>query len=390
MPDPKATCGAALRVAIIGAGPVGLAAALGCLRRGFVPTVLEQANAPGASLRAYGPTRFFTPLSMNLPQALLALAPAPVDPDALLTAPALADLLGELARSPTLSPHVRCDHRVLRVTRHTWPRGENAGHPVRADMPFRLLVSGPQGETALEADVVLDASGTYGQPVPLVAVGVAFARDRTMRTLGALHERLEALAGRRVLLVGHGHSAANALGVLDALPDARRPSQVVWTVRTRNLRPCGTVPGDVLPERARVVDHANALAQRPPAWLRVERAADVLAFAPHDDALRVTLSAERSADVDFVIALIGYRPDLDVLSELPLEVSPATEGAAGLARALGNVADCLSVPKVAAADLASGEPRFYLIGTKSYGRAPTFLLQTGLAQLETILDGLLG
>jgi 2-polyprenyl-6-methoxyphenol hydroxylase-like FAD-dependent oxidoreductase len=49
-----------LRVAIVGAGPMGLCAALGCLRRGLQPIVLEAAPHVGASLRAFGPTRFFT------------------------------------------------------------------------------------------------------------------------------------------------------------------------------------------------------------------------------------------------------------------------------------------------------------------------------------------
>ncbi len=105
-------------------------------------------------------------------------------------------------------------------------------------------------------------------------------------------------------------------------------------------------------------------------------------------AYAIDLGGDRTARVDHVVALLGYRPDLAPLSELAVEISPATEGAMRSSRALANVTDCLSVPAVAPHDLASGEPRFHLVGAKSYGRAATFLLQTGYSQLETILVGL--
>jgi hypothetical protein len=120
----------------------------------------------------------------------------------------------------------------------------------------------------------------------------------------------------------------------------------------------------------------------------VERAATVESFAREESVVRVALSGGRVVEIEAVVALLGHRPDLAPLSELPLEVSPVTEGAMRLWRALANVTDCLSVPAVAPSDLASGEPRFHLVGGKSYGRARTFLLQTGYAQLETVLDHL--
>jgi hypothetical protein len=129
---------------------------------------------------------------------------------------------------------------------------------------------------------------------------------------------------------------------------------------------------------------ANALAAKPPAWLRMERRAQVLAIAPGS----VTLSGGRTIEADRVIALAGYRPDLSIVSELALDIAPATEGAGGIARKLANVTDCLATPTLSPADLASGEPGFHLVGAKSYGRARTFLLATGYAHVETILHGL--
>jgi hypothetical protein len=383
------------RLAVIGAGPVGLVAALGGARRGMDVTVLEQGEV-GASLRRWGPTRFFSPFSMNLPPwAAEFLGTRAPSPDALLTGPEFVDeALLPLARSAPLAGRVLSRSRVLSVGRSAMNRRDYAGHPLRGERPFRLLIEGPEGERILEADAVLDASGTLGNPAALglgggLVPGERSAGARLIRDLGTLHERLTKLAGRQVLLVGSGHSAANALGWLDTLAHRAPETRVVWASRALNLRPCTAVASDPLPERQRVVDLANQLAARPPGWLRVERRASIEALTrTPQGALSVALTGGRSAEVDAVIALTGYRPDLSFLSELALDIAPASEGSARLARALSSVTDCLSVPAVPPAALASGEDRFHLIGAKSYGRVSTFLLQTGHAQVETLLDAL--
>jgi thioredoxin reductase len=384
----------ARRLAVVGAGPIGLAAALGAVRRGLDVTVLER-DVPGAALRRWGPTRFFSPLSMNLPPGAAEVVGAALPPgDALLTGPELADhVLAPLAASAPLAGRVLAGHRVVAVGRAGMSRGAFPGHPVRGERAFRLLVETPAGERVFEADAVVDASGVYGQPNALgagglPAVGERAAAGRILRDLGALDAARGALAGRRVLVVGNGHSAAHAVGVLEAVAEGAPGTRVTWASRAPNQRPCVEVASDPLPERQRVVAHANDRAARPPAWLAVERRAQVEAIAVDTDgALRVSLSGGRAV-VDTIVSLTGYRPDLSFLSELALDIAPATEGAGRLARALAGVTDCLSAPAVLPADLASGEPRLYLAGAKSYGRASTFLLRAGYAQVETILDAL--
>jgi hypothetical protein len=121
----------------------------------------------------------------------------------------------------------------------------------------------------------------------------------------------------------------------------------------------------------------------------VERRASVEAIERREEGrLHVRISGGRSAVVDRIVSFTGFRPDSRHLSELQVDLSPVTEGGARLDRAIANVTDCLSVPRVTAADLESGEPGFFLIGARSYGRARTFLLQTGLRQVETILDSI--
>ena len=215
--------------------------------------------------------------------------------------------------------------------------------------------------------------------------------ERVIRDLGTFYDRLGSLGGKRVLVIGHGHSAAHAVMALDGLARAERGTRIVWAVRSGNRRPCLEVGCDPLPERAKVASGANALAERPPEYLRVERRAHVQRFETDRDGkdgatLVVTLTGGRRIEADAIVSLTGYRPDLEMLGELAVDISAVTEGAAGIARAMANVTDCLAAPAIGAGDLQSGEPGFYLIGAKSYGRARTFLLNNGYAQIAAILD----
>lgn len=359
---------------------------MGGARLGWDAIVLEQAGV-GENLRQWGPTRFFSPLDMNLPPGIK----CPLPGEAILTGAEFVDtVLEPMANSEALAGRVKTGYRVAFVGRDGMTRCDYPLHPVRAERGFRVLAEGPQGEEIFEAEAVIDASGTYGQPAWIGAGGVPAMGERALdgriiRNLGALDEQLNGLDGRSALLVGHGDSAANAIVRLNKL------SKVVWAVRTLNRRPCIEVACDPLPERQRVMAGANQLAMQPPGWLQVERRATVEALAARDNGqIAVNLSGGRQFLVDVVIALTGYRPDLSIVSELALRIDPVTEGAAGLARALANVTDCLSVPAVTPADLESGEPGFYLAGAKSYGRSRSFLLKAGYEQVKTILNRLNG
>ena len=378
---------------VVGAGPAGLAAALSASDRGFDVTVLEGEDV-GHALTSWGRTRFFSPLRMNLPaRALRLLGGALPGDDALLTGIEMVEgVLRPLAQSPPLAGRVRTRHRVMAIGRAGLSRSDFPGHPLRSERRFRVLAETPDGERVFEADIVLDASGV-ALPNPVGRGGIPAPGEKSLgygvlRDLGALDRSLESLAGRRVLLVGHGHSAANAILRLAEIGARDDSSRVIWAVRSRNRRPCVEIAGDPLPERRRVSAAANDLAEDPPPFLAVLRRAAVEAIEPAGEGARVSLTAGRVAEVDRVVSLTGYRPDWSFLSELPIEISPVTEGAGRLSRALANVTDCLSPPHVAPRDLESGEPRFYAIGSKSYGRSRAFLLRSGFAQTETILDSL--
>lgn len=380
-----------MRVVVIGAGPMGIAAAIGAADRGHDVTVLER-GAVGASLLTWGPTRFFSPLQMNVsPRMRELLGDAISDGDALLTGPEYVDrvLMPLIAREP-LRGRVRTGMNVIAIGRRGLTRGDYAGHPLRAERPFRILCA---NDETFDAEVVLDASG--GLTVPramgvggLPARGESRIERRPIRRLGELAAMRDALRGRTVFVLGDGHSAANAIGMLEELASEEPSTRVVWAVRSANRRPCEEVPHDPLPERQSVVERANALAETPPHFLRVERKAMIESVSQNNGHVVVALTGGRIIEADAVAAFTGYRPDDSFLSELTVEISPVTEGGARLYRAISCITDCLSVPPVTRQDLESGEPGYWFIGSRAYGRSNGFLLKTGLAQLETILESL--
>jgi thioredoxin reductase len=385
-----------MRVLVIGAGPMGIAAAIGAADRGCDVTVLERGE-PGASLRTWGATRFFSPLRMNVsPRMREILGTDLPDPEALLSGAEYAErVLVPLTERAPLRGRVRTGCRVVAIGRRGLTRTDYAGHPLRAERPFRILAScnATGQEEVFEAEVVLDASGGLTVPRPiglggLPARGESDLARRPIRTLGELASLRDEMRGKRILVVGDGHSAANAIGALEDLAREDAATRVIWAVRTPNRRPCEEVPNDPLPERSAVVARANALAETPPAFLTIERRAMIDSVAQTNGHATITLSGNRQVDADFIAAFTGYKPDPSFLSEMAVEISPVTEGGAALYRAISCITDCLSVPAVKPADLASGEPGFWFVGSRAYGRSRSFLLQTGFAQLEVVLDAL--
>ena len=393
----------ALPVAVVGAGPIGLAAAVHLLRRGAAPLVLEAGDGPGAAVRAWGHVRLFSPwrgLVDAAAAAFLAEAGwAAPDPDQLPTGRELVErYLEPLAALPALRDRIRYDTRVVSVARRGYDKLKTEG---RDTAPFVLRVRTPDGaETEVLARAVIDASGTYASPNPLGASGLPAAgepglADRVFYgipdVLGAHRARY---ARRRAAVVGSGHSAFNALLDLAALADEAPGTAITWIVRrAARGRLFGGEEQDELPAR-------GALGRR---VRRLVAAGRVRLVSLRITALRetpdgVVVQGEDAAGaaatlepVDELVATTGFRPDLAPLRELRLELDPALEAPVALAPLIDpNVHSCGTVPPHGASVLAHPEPGFYVVGMKSYGRAPTFLLLTGYEQVRSVAAALTG
>ena len=384
-----------LPVAVIGAGPVGLAAAAHLIARGEEPIVFEAGATVGAAMRSWGHVRLFSPWRYVIDEAARGLLTdtgwIEPDPDAYPTGDdVVAAYLQPLSETPALSSRIRLGHRVTAVTRVGFDKMKSDG---RDDAPFLLTVATADGrEEPVFAKAVIDASGTAERSNPRGAAGVPAIGERALRdrifygipdVLGAHRGRY---AGKRVLVVGSGHSAFNALLDLVDLADDVPGTEITWAVRRDADRLQNLFGGginDALPARGelgrRVQRLVDAGRLRMVTGFRLARLTDTaegIVAAGDDEAL---------PPVDEIVGATGFRPDLTILAELRLDLDPAVESPSTLAPLIDpNVHSCGSVPPHGEEELRQPEPGLYLVGMKSYGRAPTFLMLTGYEQVRSI------
>jgi thioredoxin reductase len=390
-----------LPVAVIGAGPVGLAAAAHLLEKGEEPVVFEAGPAVGAGVLAWGHVRLFSPWRYAVDAAAGRLLDgtgwSSPEPEAYPTGRDLVErYLRPLAETPALRSRVRLNTRVVRVARDGFDKMKTEG---RGAAPFLLTLEGPDGrEEPFFARAVIDASGTTATPNPLgasgtPAVGEAALGDRVFYGIpDVLGAHRADFAGKRVLVVGSGHSAFNALLDLVDLADEAPGTAITWAVRRPGDRLRTLFGGgidDALPARGelgarvrRLVDDGHL---RLVAGFRVARLTDT------PDGVLVAGDDEVLGPFDRIVATTGFRPDLSLMSELRLDLDPAVESPRALAPLIDpNVHSCGSVPPHGEAELRQPEEGAYVVGMKSYGRAPTFLMLTGYEQVRSIACALVG
>jgi len=387
------------RIAILGAGPIGLEAALAAAAHGHDFEVFEAAASVGGHVRRWSHVRMFTPWAMNVSPRMRAALPSAPDGAVLPTGGDLAgELLEPVAALPALRGRIRLNTRVLAVGREGLLKHEAVGEPRRAAAPLRLLVAGPAGaEAIVNADVVIDATGTYGNPNRLGDGGIGAVNerafeDRIERQLPAFEAQAERWAGRTILLTGAGHSAQSAAIELAEFARHAPGTRVVWAVR--NPAPeWGVVEGDPLPERAALGAAAARLAAGASAAITLRAGHVTEALHGRGDRIVVTLRNGRAEelDVDRILALNGGVGDDRLYRQLQVHECYATSGPMNLATALMGHAggDCLAVLPHGPETLRTPEPGFFILGAKSYGRHSQFLLRVGWQQVDDVFGALI-
>ncbi|MCM8749085.1 NAD(P)-binding domain-containing protein [Thermomicrobiaceae bacterium CFH 74404] len=392
----NATRRSSLPVVVIGAGPVGLAAAAHLAARGQSFLLLEAQPAVGWSARQWQHVRLFSPWKYNLdPLAAELLGRtgwvAPLA-DAHPTGGELVEqYLEPLAAHPAIAPHLRLRHRVLAVARQGRDRLLTTG---RSAAPFVVRVETPLGETDILARAVIDASGAVPNPLGasgLPAIGEEAMRHRIFYGIpDVLGQHRARYAGRRVLVVGSGHSAFNVLLDLVQLAAEEPGTSVMWAVRRDSL--AGRFGGgerDELPERGRLGQRAQAIVEQ--GLVKLVTGFRLTRIEETPDGLVAVGEGHSLAPVDEIVAATGFRPDLAPLRELRLSLDPITEAPVELAPLIDpNVHSCGTVPPHGFKELRHPEEGFFLLGLKSYGRAPTFLMRTGYEQARSVVAALTG
>ena len=389
------------KVAVIGAGPVGLAAGAHLLERGLTPIILEAGLEIADSVRQWSHVRLFSPWQYNIDNASQRLLDAvgwngPA-PDYYPTgAELIAGYLEPLAKRTELRKHIRTSSRVIDISRVGFDKVKTAG---RENAPFEIRYRNGAGLKSVLADAVIDASGTWNTPNSAGANGLSAIGENSASSkvaygmpdiLGRERSRYE---GRTVGVLGTGHFAVGSLIDLTQLASELASTRVIWLLRGDDpSKSFGGGANDKLAARGELgaeLSHAVAGGK-----IEVHIGFRVSHIAETADGLRIGAGSAccgRHLVVDQLIVATGFRPDFGFVGELRLSLDSALDCPPILAPLIDpNVHSCGTVRPHGARELAHPEPGFYIAGMKSYGRAPTFLMATGYEQVRSIAADIAG
>ncbi len=388
-------------VAIIGAGPVGLAAAAHALERGLVPTVLEAGPDVGHAMRQWGHVQLFSPWEFNVDKAASRLLAATgwnsPEPTVYPTGAELVQgYLEPLATRTVMKNHIQLAAKVTAISRVGFDKVKSRG---REDAPFEIRYQNGAGPKTMRADAVIDASGTWFSPNAAGANGLQAIGETKLasRIAYAMPDVLGAesgrYAGKTVAVLGAGHSAIGTLVDLVRLKERAPDTKVIWLLRgTDPEKSFGGGANDQLAARGDLGSEFGRLVRG--GLIEVEKGFGVTHIGEQGGKLRIGAGSAccgRHIMADELIVSTGFRPDMTFLRELRIALDPALECPPELAPLIDpNEHSCGTVRPHGARELSQPEPGLYFAGMKSYGRAPTFLMLTGYEQVRSIMAEIAG
>ncbi len=245
--------------------------------------------------------------------------------------------LKPLAALPELSPNVHLNTKVTAISRKGLSKVKTSG---REKLPFVIHVVQNGSSFIYEARAVIDASGTWSNPNPLRSDGLFSEEEKALNSHisygipAVLGKERNRYSGKKVLVVGSGHSAINTLLELVELQKQGEQIHVSGTIKDEQV----------------VIDH-----------------------------------------IDEIVGNTGSRPDLSMVREVRVLTDPSLDCVYELAPLIDpNIHSCGTVRPHGEKELRQPEKDFYIVGAKSYGRAPTFLMATGYEQVRSIVAALVG
>ena len=389
------------RIAILGAGPIGLEAGLYARELKLPFTIFEQGRV-GEHVWRWGHVKLFSPFGMNVTplgrkaiQAIKLDHPYPADDACVSGREHVERYLTPVAEA--LRDRIKTETRVVSIARTGFFKQEVPGDPSRAKQPFLLLVREKNQERFEQADIVLDCTGSYSHhrwlgPGGIPALGETQAEPQIAYGLvDILGDAKRDYVNKSVLVVGSGFSAATTVSSLAKLGEEHNTTWTTWITRSTGTRPLRRIPNDPLRERDRLANHANNLATRTDGNVEfhANTHVEVVETLQNNQGFRVSLrtgTQKRTLDVEKIIANVGYTPDRALYRELQIHECYASFGPMKLAALLAgsNSQDCLKQVCYGPESLRNPEPNFYILGAKSYGRNSSFLLRIGFEQVRDV------
>lgn len=387
-----------LPVAIIGGGPVALAAAAQLAKREIPFVLLEQGTSVGSSVLEWGHIQMFSPWEFNMDSAAIELLTesgwnAPPKEE-LPTGKQLYDqYLHPLAELDRLKQHIKTESRVISIHRKGFDKMKTAG---REQAPFEIVYEQNHVIHRIEASAVIDATGTWNTPNPIGASGDFAVQEIDYSShiyygipdlKGALAKRY---AGKTVAVVGSGHSAIHAILLLHELKLRNPETTIYWVLRKQTVEDVfGGGERDGLPARGELGTRAAALVKE--GAVNVHTPFQIHALEKVGEQLNLNGAGSSIKGVDEIIAAAGARPNFSFIRELRYAADSSIECVPKLADLIDpNIHSCGTVRPHGEAELRQPEHNFYIVGSKSYGRAPTFLLATGYEQVRSVVAALAG
>ncbi len=392
-----------LPIAIIGAGPVGLAAAAHLAVR-KQPFVIFEAGATVAhNILSWGHVRVFSPWQYNIDKAARQLLEAsgwqaPEAEDLPTGRELYEQYFLPLAALPAIQPFLFLESKVLAIGRKHLDKLKTKD---RENVPFMVQVAHPHQQIKhYEVRAVIDATGTWQSPNPIGSGGIAAPGEAAHHKHvfygipDILGEHQERYKNKSVVVVGSGHSAINTILELDRLKEAFPDTTIHWVLRKKHVSEVyGGQENDALPARGALGIKIEQLVEED--RVNVYTPFQIQQIVGQEG--RLTLVGEQYGElralpgIDEIISNTGSRPDFSFLREVRLSVDPALESASEIAELIDpNIHSCGTVRPHGEKELRHPDKDFYIVGAKSYGRAPTFLMATGYEQVRSIVAALSG
>jgi thioredoxin reductase len=391
-----------LPVAIIGGGPVGLAAAAHLAKNKQPFVLFEAGKTVGTNILNWGHVKVFSPWRYNIDKAaeelLLQTDWQSPDKESLHTGKEFYDLYFiPLVNHPSIKPFILTDSKVIAVGRKNMDKMKTNG---RANQPFVLQIQSGNTQKQFEAKAIIDASGTWHNGNPIGAGGL-FAKGETDNAhkifygipdvLGRFKNRYQ---NKKVAVVGGGHSAINTILALYQLKVEFPKTEIHWILRKAKISDVyGGKEDDALPARGalgtkveQLVNDDQISVYTPFQIEEVKNKNNALTLIGTQHGIKKAL-----ADIDEIISNTGTRPDFSFLREVRVDFDTTVESVPALADLIDpNQHSCGTVRPHGELELKQKEKDFYIVGMKSYGRAPTFLMATGYEQVRSVVAGLVG
>jgi hypothetical protein len=378
---------------------VGLAAAARLIERGIEPIVVEKGEGVGAAVREWGHVRVFSPWKYNVDDAGRALLEetdwSEPDPDYHPNGREIVEqYLVPLSKVPRIAQGLKLGATVTAITRKGLSKVGSKGRDA-APFVVRYQQHGIEQDALVRA--VIDASGTWSQPNPLGIDGLPIPGENSSSYLSygipdVVGVRRSEFIGKRTLVVGSGHSAINVAIALMELQDADPATEIFWALRHDGVeRLLGGGLNDQLPERGALGLAAKKAMEDGRLNMLTSFSADTIITDGGPTMLAEVKGERIQLAVDQIVVTTGFRPDFSFLRELRVEVDPIVEAPPARAPLIDpNLHSCGTVPPHGVEELAHPEKDFYIVGMKSYGRAPTFLMKTGYEQVRSVVAEIAG